>query len=139
MGKPALLIDAIGRERPYITIKSKVHPEGRHYELRMADELGPEQLKRLETAGTQAQAMILRVGEDASVSDYEVADAKLLQDWTEEIMEAIFKTPVEPEVLDELSWPHKIACLDTFSAVCLTSPEQQTTRAKPARKRTGAK
>lgn len=133
MGNPALILDAIVPDRPYVSIKSKLHKKGKPYEMRRAEQLSMEQLKTIEVRGKAAVALSARqeAGEELGIDDGQLLDA-----WTRELLAIVFHTPLEEAVYEDLTHQQRLQVIETFTRVCLNSPNGQTTTGK---RRTGAK
>lgn len=112
MGEPILVLDAIVPDRPYVVIKSTLHPESRNYEMHIYTELSLEELKTIEVLGRKASEL-----QDAE--DLTEADGAMLDGWLQTMMQIVFHTPLEPEVLDELTVQARLQVVNTFTEVCL--------------------
>jgi hypothetical protein len=136
---PSLQLTTLVPDRETISIASKLHPDGRLYELRKRDELGVADLQEIGSLGERAEAMLLEA--DNNVINLSAENARLLEDWVKRMHELIFHTAVEPEVFDALTFEQRLAVVQVFTEVSLPSPNRETRRAAPAKKRkpTGGK
>lgn len=134
--EPTLRLSTLVPDRPVVEIASSLHPDGRKYEFRTRDELSLEQLTDLEVMGERSEELAKKMEGGDKLSS---ADARLLGDWTEQMLALAFHTELEPEVVKELTQQQRIQVMDAFTTASLTPTPNRGARRATSKKRTGAK
>lgn len=132
---PSLDLSTLVPDRITIRIESKLNPDGRLYELRKSNEMSVEQLQFVSSLGEKAEAL-----ESKGIAGLSPEEARLLDDWTREILSLVMYTELESEVHDALNQEQRLAILNTFTET-FQPPAQPTNRATKRAKKTptGAK
>jgi hypothetical protein len=122
MGEPLLVLDAVVPDRPFIEIKSNLHPEGKRYELRVRSELSVFQLQTVQSRGEAAVEMQKKYKDE---EEYTQPDLEQLQSWQHELLDIALATPMEPEVLKGLDLFQKSQIVMAFNYTCFGIVEEQ--------------
>ena len=109
---PLLDLDALAPTRPTVNIKSAAHPEGKLYEIRVAEDLGIEMQTDLANRGERLEQLVASMGDRLPTVE-EGRDLALLMD---KMVPAILPD-IEEEVMAALNDQKKLAIIRVFTEV----------------------